>query len=279
MTTIATHNGQFHADEVTAIALLKIFTEAEEVELFRTRDEDTINQCDVVVDVGGTYSPEHKRFDHHQFDRDNELYGKSSAGLVWDYIRNTVDLAIPYTAIDFLVKDVDDQDTGIKLQGHYHFCNIVGSFNTEEVYSEAQDLAFVDAVKFVEDYLHRIMNKAHVSYQQSEMARSIPVKDIAGMKVACIPSDAEYIAKHHFIGLADILLSWDEGQSAWTVLMVPIEKDSFDSKYTLLPANDAQEVFTHKAGFIGKYYEKKDGTIYVMIQTENGPEAFSLEVQ
>lgn len=276
--TIATHSGKLHADETTAIALMRIFMNLPQVEIFRTRDIDVLDTCDYQIDVGGLYAPEAGYFDHHQFDKDFSLYGKSSAGLIWDHIKNTMDLAIAYPVIDELVKDVDDQDTGIKLQEQFHFCSIVSSFNLEDVYSEEQDLAFAKAVEFVETYLESLIAKTHANYEQAHLAYNTPIKELAGIKFA-ITKPTEYIGTEHFIGLADMLVSWDEDQSAWTVLTVPLEKGTFGSKYTLAPANDAQEVFTHKAGFIGKYYEKKDGTIYFVINKNGEQLALSLEVQ
>ena len=32
----------------------------------RTRDPKVLEQCDVVVDVGGVYDPDTHRYDHHQ---------------------------------------------------------------------------------------------------------------------------------------------------------------------------------------------------------------------
>lgn len=276
--SIACHDGQFHADEITAIALMRIFMDLESVDIIRTRDVDTLDLCDYQVDVGGLCAPEEGYFDHHQFDKDHEYYGNSSAGLVWGHIKSTIDLAIPYTSLDYLIQDVDDQDTGKKYQGPYHFCGIVSSFNQEDVYSPEQNDAFAKALEFVEDYIHRIMDKAHTSYMQHQLAHTIPVQSIADIDIAIVPSDAPYIAKHHFIDIADVLVTWDKNQSAWTVLMVPISNDSFESKYTLAPANDRDEVFTHKAGFIGKYYEKKDGTIYFIINKDGEEIALSLGV-
>lgn len=33
---------------------------------FRTRDQKLLDECDIVVDVGGVFDPERRRFDHHQ---------------------------------------------------------------------------------------------------------------------------------------------------------------------------------------------------------------------
>ncbi len=51
--TIATHNGNFHADDVFSIAALKhIFPS---FTLIRTRDLALIAKADIVIDVGGEY--------------------------------------------------------------------------------------------------------------------------------------------------------------------------------------------------------------------------------
>ena len=82
--TIATHNGNFHADDVFSIAALKhIFPS---FNLVRTRDHKIMDEADLVIDVGGIYDPEKGRFDHHQKggagERENEI-PYSSFGLVW----------------------------------------------------------------------------------------------------------------------------------------------------------------------------------------------------
>jgi uncharacterized UPF0160 family protein len=61
---IATHNGNFHADDVFSVAALKSILPA--FKLIRTRDAELINKADIVIDVGGEYDPEAGRFDHHQ---------------------------------------------------------------------------------------------------------------------------------------------------------------------------------------------------------------------
>lgn len=81
---IATHNGNFHADDVFTVAALKqLFTSAK---IIRTRDLDVIAQADLVLDVGGVYDADTGRFDHHQRGgagaRENGI-PFSSFGLMW----------------------------------------------------------------------------------------------------------------------------------------------------------------------------------------------------
>ncbi len=69
--------------------------QATEFFLFRTRDKEILETCDIVVDVGGVFDPEKHRYDHHQRSFSESMSslkpGKkwttklSSAGLVYAY--------------------------------------------------------------------------------------------------------------------------------------------------------------------------------------------------
>lgn len=63
---IGTHDGTFHADEVCALAMLKMLPTFRDAAVIRSRDPKELEECDVVVDVGAVYDPERKRYDHHQ---------------------------------------------------------------------------------------------------------------------------------------------------------------------------------------------------------------------
>ena len=81
---IITHNGQFHADEVFACAL--ILEHVGELEIQRTRVIDAVEYSNTetfIVDVGGVYDPEMRNFDHHQ----DELLEASNM-LVLFYLRD-----------------------------------------------------------------------------------------------------------------------------------------------------------------------------------------------
>ena len=63
---IGTHNGAFHVDEILACAMLKKLPEYADAEIIRTRDSKILDECDIVVDVGGVFDPKTHRYDHHQ---------------------------------------------------------------------------------------------------------------------------------------------------------------------------------------------------------------------
>lgn len=79
--TIGTHDGAFHCDEVLGCWMLKRTERFKEARITRTRNEEVLKTLDAVLDVGGVYDPghclcshssvgmcfpEHLRFDHHQ---------------------------------------------------------------------------------------------------------------------------------------------------------------------------------------------------------------------
>ena len=129
---IATHNGHFHADEALAVYLLRLLPIYNPSRLLRTRDPALLSTAHTVVDVGGEYSPETNRYDHHQrtFNatfptRSTKL---SSAGLVYLHfgkaiIAEETNLSEDSDEVDVIwrklyddfVEALDAQDNGISV--------------------------------------------------------------------------------------------------------------------------------------------------------------------
>lgn len=65
MMKIGTHNGAFHCDEALACAILKALPQYKEAEIIRTRDQAVLDTCDIVVDVGGVFDDEKKRWNFY----------------------------------------------------------------------------------------------------------------------------------------------------------------------------------------------------------------------
>lgn len=119
--TIATHSGQFHADDIFAVATLSLMLEEKhDVKVVRSRDPEIINGADYVVDVGGIYDEEKKRFDHHQIGgggvRDNKI-PYASFGLVWKKYGPELagDLEASLKIEQKLATPIDAYDNGITL--------------------------------------------------------------------------------------------------------------------------------------------------------------------
>lgn len=116
---VATHDGSFHADEVFAIAALRMA--APEVEVVRTRDPDVLAAAEVRVDVGLRDDPATGDFDHHQRggagERDNGI-PYASFGLVWRRYGTSLCGGDEIAAAGVearLVQGVDAIDTGFTL--------------------------------------------------------------------------------------------------------------------------------------------------------------------
>jgi len=120
--TVVTHSSGFHTDDIFAMATLLLMLGKEvKVEVVRTRNMEIIDKADYVVDVGGVYNVEKKRFDHHQTGgagkRDNGI-PYASFGLVWKTYG--IDLCESLQAaqkIDqMIVQPIDALDNGIQFQ-------------------------------------------------------------------------------------------------------------------------------------------------------------------
>merc|ERR1712226_481684 len=164
---IGTHSGSFHCDDAMAVALLKTLDRYSGAQVIRSRDPEVWKTCDIIVDVGGEYTPEKHIYDHHQRsftqvlgDVVAPLKGQpwasrtklSSAGLVYAHFgreilkkmvqeegqENEADnedlLDRPYKhCYEKLVEEVDavdngiDQYTGDNLTRHYSVTTTLGS--------------------------------------------------------------------------------------------------------------------------------------------------------
>jgi uncharacterized UPF0160 family protein len=115
---VATHPGTFHADDVFAVAVLRLVHGP--VEVVRTRDKAVQDACDARIDVGGRHDPATGDFDHHQRggagERPNGIR-LASFGLVWRaYGAQLAGGAEAAAAIDErLVQGVDANDTGQEI--------------------------------------------------------------------------------------------------------------------------------------------------------------------
>jgi uncharacterized UPF0160 family protein len=97
MKTVVTHGDVFHADEIMAIAILKVLSPDIGIERRAVTEEDLIDPGTVVIDTGRVYNPKNNNYDHHQFldsredfHRFNELAKRCSAGLIWKHFGKSV---------------------------------------------------------------------------------------------------------------------------------------------------------------------------------------------
>lgn len=156
---VATHNGAFHADDVLAVALLRAFVDAEATVL-RTRDPERMADADVVIDVGGVYDPDARRFDHHQKSYTGPL---SAAGMVlaWLGASGTIDPGLQDLLRARVVAYVDDVDNGrVEPQPHVPcFATMVQACNRGAVTLEDFDRRFEEAVRMADQLVAGVVSE------------------------------------------------------------------------------------------------------------------------
>lgn len=119
---ICTHDGNFHADDVFACAVVVMWAKkkGKKIKITRTRDKNLIDRAHIVIDVGGIYNEKLNRFDHHQNDfnlkRENKI-PYASFGLVWKkYAKSICDNNEILNMIEKkLVLPIDAFDNGFSI--------------------------------------------------------------------------------------------------------------------------------------------------------------------
>jgi uncharacterized UPF0160 family protein len=114
---IGTHSGSFHADDVFAVASLSLLYP--DYEIYRSRDPEIWERCDFLVDVGGSYDHNNRKYDHHF--RNGPTYEDglpmSSIGLVWKHYGADIckSSEIADQVCRLLIRGLDANDSGITL--------------------------------------------------------------------------------------------------------------------------------------------------------------------
>ena len=160
--TFGTHSGTFHADEVTACALLLFYNRIDEDKIVRTRNQEILSELEYVCDVGGIFDPRQKRFDHHQQEYTGYL---SSAGMVLNYLysEGVVDLGKYEYLKDKLIDGVDQIDNGLTdpSPGHCSFSAVIANFTPTAYDATEGEMreAFDSALTFTLGHLRRLIEK------------------------------------------------------------------------------------------------------------------------
>jgi uncharacterized UPF0160 family protein len=165
---VATHPGNFHADDVFAVATLGLAEGA--LDVVRTRDAELIAAVDVRIDVGGKDDPDTGDFYHHQKGgagaRSNGIR-YASFGLVWRrYGAQLAGGQEEAASIDErLVQGVDANDTGQEITETLFdgirpmsVSGVIAALNPswdEELTAEQEDARFHDAVALATRILER----------------------------------------------------------------------------------------------------------------------------
>lgn len=180
--TIITHDGAFHADDVFAVAALRLREPTAAV--IRTRDSGVIAVADFVVDVGAVYNSERNRFDHHQLEgagaRENGI-PFAAFGLVWKKfgaeIAGSADAAARIDTT--LAATIDANDNGISLFSGavagvypYELSNAVSVFTPTWDETPDLDRRFFEVVEVAKEILTREIIRARAALRAKQLVIS-----------------------------------------------------------------------------------------------------------
>jgi len=238
---VATHNKVFHADEVSAIALLKIFTDEDIVVERVDHNISDFSKYDMVIDISRQFDGL-KYFDHHQ-----NKGGKSSAGLIWEYLG----LEKEYFKISKLIKMIDKHDVGEVKAAPFEYPNLIRCFNSKNIYDETlQARAFEKAV----DFAMTVFSSLKAAQDELVQAKQI----VADSYFFDSNPNIIYLDKYtqHWSSYINGVLMpnikavvWeDEHDKNFKVKLVPKYVGSFKSNTKALPEDSTME-FVHSAGF------------------------------
>ena len=236
--TIATHNGNFHADDVFSVAALKCVIPS--FKLIRTRDLEVIAEADIVLDVGGEYDPETGRFDHHQRggagERENGI-PYSSFGLIWKKygleicggnqdIANSVDSG--------LVSNIDAVDCG-HVEGvskGISLSQTISMFNPTWQEESHFDVCFDEAVEFAQRILKRFIASATGGISAKVIVAKA-IEKAEDPRLIVLEQYTPWKRTVHALSEEALFMVYPSDSGQWRIQTVPVEPGSFENKKSL----------------------------------------------
>ena len=236
--TIATHNGNFHADDVFSIAALKhIFPS---FKLIRTRDLVLIGNADIVIDVGEEHDPDAGRFDHHQRGgagkRENGI-PYSSFGLVWQKYGLAIcqDNQEVANAVDAgLVSIIDAIDCG-HVDGIYNGISLsqtISMFNPTWQENGDFDACFDEAVNFASKVLMRFIASASGGISAKDIVAKA-IENADDPRVIVLDKYIPWKRTVHALSEEALYMIYPSSSGQWRIQTVPVEPGSFEDKKPL----------------------------------------------
>ena len=269
-TTIATHSGSFHADDVFGVGVLMgVFPSHS---LIRTRKQELIDAADFVVDVGGTWDAANGRFDHHQrgftgartaYEVDGQTLpgvGYASAGLVWtahgsEYVRAWAAIhghSLNVQAVDDIVRSIDhslvqyldivDTGQGDVSPGIFGLSSLIAQLNTHwmeekgmdgKVKAQLQETRFREAIAITRKFLDHAISKKVAQISAVDTVRAAP--RLVGGKVLHLQEGGMPWTRVVVDEMPEVMfvIYPDSDGDQYQIKTVPVEPGSFTARLDL----------------------------------------------
>ncbi len=236
--TIATHNGNFHADDIFSVAALKNIYPA--FKLIRTRNLELISKADIVIDVGGEYDSDAERFDHHQRggagERENGI-PYSSFGLIWQKygleicqgnqeVANAVDAGLVSTIDAVDCGHVEGVSKGISLS------QTISMFNPTWQEEADFDRCFDEAVDFASRVLTRFIASANGGISAKEIVANA-IDNAKDPRVIVLEKYTPWKRTVHALSAEALFMVYPSPSGQWRIQAVPVELGSFEDRKSL----------------------------------------------
>ncbi len=242
---IVTHSGTFHADELSAIALLRILYGPKiPVERTFTPSEADFNDPTVfVLDIGRRYEPELNNFDHHQ---DASLPASNMLILGHFLAPNSPSLAKLLT--NHFFQYISDVDTGKVVENADSIPTISGIIRACNNLPIGPELQFRSALEMMTNI---------VSAQLETAQRQLDSELIWETKVQKEGKVAIYDFTEFLVGWRELAEPTQIRYFVTPNLRGGWQITSWDSKLFPIPA-DSRQTFLHNSGFLAAYSTKED---------------------
>lgn len=237
-----THGGNFHPDDVFAVASFQLLLGVENVEVIRTRDDEVIASGDYVVDVGAVYDHDAKRYDHHQNGapvRDNGI-PYAGFGLMWKHYGAEIcdSEEIAQSIEERICQPIDAGDNGVNLYElsdldvrPYELFGVVSSFRPNSKNPDDLEQSFLQATEFARGLILRHIAHSKESLRLEAIAEK--VYEEAEDKSLLILEES--LSENYFVKYPEVLAivypSVDPSRGeVWKVGLITTRVDTFERR-------------------------------------------------
>ncbi len=251
---VVTHNGDFHADDVFAVAALSLLEGG--IRVLRTRDAKRFSDGQYVVDVGGVHDPELRRFDHHQQGgagkRENGI-PYAAFGLVWkEYGAQIAGSGAVAAAIDEkIVAPLDAFDNGVNIYDMkfppvepYSIENYILLFRPTWKEETDRDRLFTEAVQVAKTIITREIKRAR---DREEGTRLVQAAYRTAADKRLLILDGDY--------------PWHEAANLYKDVLFVVRPSFMENQWHLCAVRVEPHLFQNRKDLPASWAGKRDGEL------------------